>query len=70
LGQASAKISERPIEPKRDIEARVVFEIVAGEAAGQGDLRIAEIRSPETAAAACIVFLVGTVTLIGNLQAK
>jgi len=55
FGEAQAQISERPVEPKRHIEARVVFEIVAGEATGEGDLHIAEIRPHETAAAACIV---------------
>jgi hypothetical protein len=38
-------ISKRPVEPERDIEARVVLEIVAGESARQPDLHGAEIHT-------------------------
>ena len=51
-------ISKRPVEPEGDIEARIVFEIVAGEAARQRDLRGAEIHARESAAAPGVIFLV------------
>ena len=50
-------ISERPIDAERDIAARGIFEIVAGEAAGDRYFGIAEIEPYEAAAATCVIFL-------------
>jgi hypothetical protein len=49
---------ESPVEPKRDIATRVVFEIVAGEPAGQCELELAEVDADEASAATGIIFLV------------
>ena len=60
LSSASRKSRnlERPIKPKRHISARLVFQIIAGEAAGERDLHRAEIHPRETAAASRVIFLV------------
>src|SRR5690606_7102060 len=47
-----------------DIAARIVFEIVSGEATGERDLERAEIHADETAAAPGIIFLVAERTAL------
>ena len=43
---------------ERHIAARFVFEIIAGEAAGERKLDGAQVRSHESSAAPCIIFLI------------
>jgi hypothetical protein len=43
---------------ERHIAARFVFEIIAGEAAGERHLDGAQVRSDESSAAACVILLI------------
>ena len=57
-GSALQPISEGTIDAERHIAARFVFEIIAGEAAGERDLDGAQVRLDESSAAPCVVFRV------------
>ena len=60
FGQTKCKYPqlERSINAERHISARLVFQIIAGEAAGERDFHLAENDPRETAAASGIIFLV------------
>ena len=57
-GSALQPISEGAIDAERHIAARFVFEIISGEAAGERELDGAQVRSHESSAAPCIIFLI------------
>ena len=57
-GSALQPISEGAIDAERHVAARFVFEIIAGEAAGERELDGAQVRSHESSAAAGGVFLI------------
>ncbi len=57
-GSALQPILEGAIDVERHIAARFVFEIIAGEAAGERHLDGAQVRPHESSAAARVVFLV------------
>lgn len=56
--QCTCPGSERPIDAEADIAARIVLQIIPGEAARQRDLVVSEMRADEATAAACVIFLV------------
>ena len=56
--QCTQFFSEGAIDAERHIAARFVFEIIAGEAAGERELDGAQVRSHESSAAPCIIFLI------------
>ena len=57
-GSALQQISEGAIDAERHIAARFVFEIIAGEAAGEGQFDGAQVCSHESSAAAGVIFLI------------
>ena len=57
-GSALQPISEGAIDAERHIAARFGFKIIAGEAAGEGELDGVQVGSHESSAAPCIIFLI------------
>ena len=52
------RTSERAVDPEGDIAARIVFEVVPGEPAGERHLELAEVHADKATAAARIVLLI------------